>query len=622
MTILAKLKSKSCYYYVILASFCLSMQAISVASFDLIFPTIVVCSAISVLLLVAQILLFNSEKKLRPVRVLSVQLLAAGVAFFTIIQFGFLVSRGWYANFILNLLGTFAAFVFLLIASILPLLLGADILRKHKGAPRLLGFILIAFSFFVVLFFILGGFSGVSINDATYIAFHAARSTLSGLNPYALNYSGLHTAFENGSINSVTTVSNGQLLGIYVYPPLYLAFSMPFLLLASSIPSLSHVLIVEEAVYMLILLALIAWFGKGIKREHILGLFIIVPFIFFGLISFVDIVVLILLVAAYLSMDRWYFGVLLGLAVATHQLAWPPAILLLAYCLFRSPRKKAALDISTTALTVLAASSYFLLIGPGTYIKNMFLSLYGVIPYGPSPLGFLILRYFPLPLHYFTILFYASLAICAIAYVYLGRRRNLAILSFLPMMFLSVGRPEYYLFYLILGTLLFALDRKADAAKAIKGSKPIAYVAICIISLLALAFALYGHAKYSSDFNVSLSSPALFNSSNSIAYSASFSSGNSSGQLRYFLLVFNPTVEYPIPTWYYSTVTISASNGTSLFSRSAPAGVSNNTFSLPMHLEPAANSIEISSINASGTYAACAIYNTTYFYICPTGGQR
>lgn len=609
------------YLFVVLSLFCLSLQAMTSATFGMILSFLLVTAGISVLLLAIQVILFckvyATDRSALPAQVV----LGTTIAVITVLQLGLLMSAGYNFNVLYSVLWHVAIYAFMFAAAFLPLMFAVTILRKYKGRVHLLAYFMIAFSIFVMVYFFLFGFAGVIINDAEYIGYHAGQALLAGQNPYALNYSGLKNAAANGSINSYTTMTSGRVVGVLIYPAMYVLAQLPFNTFAGSLHALFRTMLIQETIYLIVLVAIIAYFGKDVKRAGLFGMIAVLPFMFLGFISFIDIIIVAALAVACLSANKWYFGIALGIAVSMQQLAWPPAVLLLALAFCEKGVLKGAKDATITALTFLAVSSYFILLGPLKYFGNLLHSTSNIIPYGPAPFGYMVLRFYPIPLPDFVILFYFALAICTVLFVTLRDRRNIGVLSLVPILFIDYGRIEYYIIYIALAAIVLGVSSAVEKRKKKifdKNLLPqrVGYAVAGVLLVCMFAFLIYAHSQY--QLRVSVSGPHLIQApSNEITYVANFSTGGDSGNFRVLLYLLNGSRVWADGLLSTNIAVRGKLNGKPYLSLNASQ---NNSVSLPPGLINA--TVSVTPIEDNGTFAACAIYNTTYFYLCPSAGDR
>ncbi len=616
---MAKKTDTSRIAYLALSAFLIAFQGAVVMGFGVLFPFLLFLSATSVCIMVAQFLRFNSDSDGR------IQIVAAaGIALLTVIGIAILLSKGYPLVSTANFFEYLVVFCFMTFAALLPLLFGADLLRRFKDRRlKALGVGLIAFAVLVIIIFVAVGFARISVNDAVWLTYQGDRAILMGHNPYTLNYTGLYGAVRNGSATSFTLMSDGRTDGVLGYPFLYLALMMPFAALSATVAQFSRMLLFELIAYALVLFATIAHFGRRIGRREIVALLLVVPLLFFLLVSVVDVVMIVALLVAYLRPNRWYFGIALGLAVSIQQLAWIPAALLLLYSIVNSKPRKALLDVAVLAATVLVANGYFLLASPMAYLHNILGTLAHVLPTALSPFAMLLIRYYNLPLPYFQILFYLALALSAVLFLHFGRRRNFAILSLVPFLFLGFARVEYYAVFMGIGVLAAVLDRNNALNKKVSIMEPnTAHLAIAAIAIAMIALIIYGHASYLRAFPIVASGPSLQVSNGTLVYSALLSTGSLNGSERVLLYSFyryiNDSSAMPVFI-NHETVNLQRQGGSSAYVFNEPEGLPDNLVQI-RHGSNTPTGITIVSQEDNGTYADCAIYNATYFYLCPTAG--
>ncbi|MDE1865505.1 MAG: DUF2029 domain-containing protein [Candidatus Micrarchaeota archaeon] len=607
----------SCILYLAASAFLIIVQVISFMDFGIIFTGVAALSAVSVIIFMVQCLLFDRSDGGRTVQLL----LTAAVGALTLIEILVLYFMGYMPLQYVPVLRNIAMYSFLTAACLVPMTVGFMILlRFRKRGLKILGAILVGFAVFAIaLFFLSGSFMKVGVNDAAFTTYYADRALLSGHDPYSgsLN-AGLYTALENRTINSVTFSTDGKIGGRTVaYPPLYLLLVAPFAAASGTLEGFSVALLYQEVAFALVLLAVVGYLGarSGSKRNAIIALCLILPFIFFTLISFVDMVMIAALLVAFFFPDRWYFGAALAVAASMQQLAWMPVILLLVYDFARSKPRKVARDIAIFGIATLAINIYPIVADGRSYVSTLLgnIGSGSVLPTSLSPIGTLLIRYLDIPLPYFHYLFYIGVGASLVLFLVLGRRRNFAILSLVPFLLLDFGRIEYYAVFIITAVVVAALEvpsKRSKESPALDGR--IACLAIVVLGLAAIFVIALGHARYSSSFGVTVSGASATQDGN-LSYSGNFSSGNFAGPLRVLLYTFsgNGTLTGVSLTNY--TIGIYGPGGAEVKMVSGP-GIPDNKVAVARS-GPAR--LTISQYNDTGIYAECVIYSITDFYICP-----
>jgi hypothetical protein len=607
-------KSGNEVLYLAASAFLVMLQACAFMDYGVIFPSVVALAAISVILLLVQFLSFGRERS----RLLRPEIITIVIIALTTLQVAALVSKGYVASASYTLLQNIMMYFVLSIASIAPLFIGVMMLRRFKKKGlRLLGVLLIGFSAFSVLLFLLSGaFSGVALNDAAWSVYHGDRLLFSGLNPYAHNTSGLYSAFQNGTIDSVSINTDNRLGGSTPYPILYLLLSAPFVAVSSSLGQFSPELLAEEAVFYLLFIAVIAYFGRWTGRKDLVALIVVMPFLFFGLISFVDMVMIAAILVAFFRPKSWYFGVALGIAASIQQLAWIPVIMLLIYSITRPRANRALRDIAAFGATLAIVNGYYLLSGPYVYLGRMLGQLGNVLPTGLSPFGALLIRYYNIPLSYFHWLFYLALGASVVLFLALGKRRNFAILSLVPFLFLDFGRIEYYVAFIIIGIVALVLGDPLKVELPVI-SRRTTYIALSLIAAAILLVIVYGHMLYSRSFTISVYDQSASPNSGNLIYSGALRTGNFSGYLRVLLYSFYGNTSITKLLIANNTVTLGRAGAYEAYNFSGGPGIPDNKVYIS---NPGPTSILVGSYNNIGGYAECAIYNATYFYLCPSAG--
>jgi hypothetical protein len=600
--------------YLALSAFLILLQVGSFMDFGVIFPLIAALSAVSVLIFLIQYFSIG-----RPECGRLPFFLTAALAALTALEIAVLVMMGYAASPAEAFLQEIALYGFITIAALMPLCVGTMVLHRFKKrALKALGIILVGFAIFAIaLFFLSGTFQTIGLNDAAFTTYYADRVLLAGHNPYSdfLN-TGLYGAFQNHTINSVTFRTDGTVGGRTIgYPPLYLLLFLPFAAVSPTIQQFSSSLLYQEAIFALALLAVIGYIGgvRGSGRSAMIALLLVIPFLFFSLISFVDMIVIAALLIAFFFPEKWYFGAALGIAASMQQLAWIPVLMLLLYTIMRSKQARAVRDIAVFGITVLAINIYPLALGPAGYIGKLLSQLGSVLPTSLSPFGILIVRYFDIPLPYFRALFYLGLGISVVLFLLLGKKRNFAILSLVPFLFLDFGRIEYYAVFVVLGAVVAILESsKRPTVQAPMIDRRIAYAALCILGLSAVLVVAVGHMHYAHSFGVYVSGQSA-TQSNSLGYSGLLHIGNFTGPLRVLLYSFSGNLSLTQVSVTNYSITVSGPGGSTTH-QVVGTGVPDNRIYISY---PRPTALAVSLYNGTGSYAQCAIYNDTFFYICP-----
>jgi uncharacterized membrane protein len=613
------MNKNSAYLYLVLSSLFIILEASITMQYGVLFPAILATSIISVIAFVSQFIFFSIGSNSKKFSSGKIQALLTLLIFATTaIQLATVFGNGYFVTNTYNLIETYLATIVMSIAAIPSLVLGSLIVRKYKGKFRLIGFGLIIFAIIVVFVFYFGGtFYKVVINDAEYLAFRSAQDLLQGKNPYVQNYtSGLYQSFLNNNVSSVTLTTSGSIVGTMTYPPLYFITTVPFYLISGTLSRFAvNGLLGEDAIYFLIMVASIAYFSGKLENKKILGLILILPFMVFDVISPAVMLIIAALVIAYFSMDEWYFGLLLGIAASIQQLAWLPVILLFAYKYHNSGFRKTLKDLAISLATFLAISAYFLLSAPIIYLKSLFLSVGGsFIPTGLGPIGLLLMKSFNIPLAYFPVIFYSTFLLGAIAFLKLNDKRMIGIFSLLPFFFLNYARSEYYVLFISLSIVLFAIDSN----KPIKRKLGTEYLVLgACIALAIIALIAYGHIQYIHAVGISVTGASTTYTSNSLEYSARLSrQATVAGNFTAVLYFFHGNYTEP---YIYDAVGI--------FSTKYPILVENNS-TLQHDIIHFPNgpteefNFTIRAQSEADQYLQCAIYDKAYFYICPNANNR
>lgn len=533
---LERIKEQKYYLYFLVISFLFLLTANSMTVLDYIYTYGVILGCISASLFIAYALLFIIQRKNKTYAIafdiLFVLAIVNFIATMTITNpISWIVLS--YNAIILYTLAIGTIFIFTII---LPLFLGAYLIRGKKSTVAGIFLLAIVLILVIVLFF-----SGVIvkyyiINDEFFISMRGIKNLFQGINPYTNSLS--NQIYYNRTSVGWTLTTNNQIIGIMNYPALYMLSYLPFYFIAKpTIYNMEHYMApLQSAVFLTILLFTIAFcIDKKYLKSPVYGIIIFLGFFFLNITSITMYLMLALLVLAYAKTGTKYSWLFFGFCLSIQELLWVPIAMLLLYSVNNYGFKKGMHDLVGAIIVFALINSYFIAIGPLAFERGLFNPIEKLIlPIGSSPLfGFLILSNYHILLTTFPEIFAIVSLIAIMLYLYLNKKTLLGLFAMLPLFFLSRPLIAYYAFFvaLIFITLLISDNKKKkEGIITVQLKKRKALSVLLVVALLALLVAVVynSHLSYEKGFDISVSNQALyFNStSNESIYTATLHYGN------------------------------------------------------------------------------------------------
>ena len=478
----------------------------------------------------------------------------------------------------------------LLFAIVVFLISIGQLARRHSNA---LFYIMLA-SAIAIIVVMLGGrimIKGIIPNDEVFLCYKAFGALLSGKDPYAVSFAAqLMSGFLNGSTLNPTYTMNNGVVGVAGYPPLYLLSFAPYYLINHGVRGLSSYMILEITVFSSILLLVISWcFDISNHGAMVYGLAVILAFFVFMLLSPMVILLAAVLLLAYAKLDRWYGGILLGLAASIQQLSWMLVVLLILWS-FRESKRAGIRNAAYAILTFAAISAYFIVLGAHSYIATVFYSVNGnLFPNSMSPIGFMIARFYGVGASSFTAVFYITALLSALVFVYLDVKELAGLFAMLPFAFLGHGQASYYLFFMAFELVCVYSFKKRSSKKPLPYGNLLPYaMALAVILMLSVIYA--SHIGYESNMGLHAFRYNLSASGNYITYNANFEVRGTANALYVYFTSYSPdngTLIYLLP------------NATEL------------------HVIGGASSMSVKLPSGNSAYA-CTIFDANHSYACPT----
>ncbi len=461
--------------------------------------------------------------------------------------------------------------------------------RRHSNA---LFYIMLAAAIAIIVV-MLGGkilIKGIIPSDEVFLCYKAFGALLSGKDPYSVSFAAqLMSGFLNGSTMSPTNTMSNGIVGVAGYPPLYLLSFAPYYLINHGVRGLSSYMIFEITIFSSILLLVISWcFDISNHGAKVYGLAVILAFFVVMLLSPIIILLAAVLLLAYAKLDKWYSGILLGLAASIQQLSWVLVMLLILWS-FRESKRQGFRNMAYAILMFAAINAYFVVLGAHSYITTVFYSVNGnLFPNSMSPVGFLIARFYGVGASSFTAVFYITALLSALVFVYLDVKELAGLFTMLPFALLGHGQASYYLFFMTFELVCVYSFKKRGSKKPVPYRNMLPYAMVLAIILL-FSVAYTSHIGYESDMGLHAFWYNVSASGNYVVYNAHFEANGNVGMLYVYFTSYSPN---------NGTLVYLLSNATELH---VVAGASSISARLPLD-------------NSAYT---CTVFDADYSYTCP-----
>lgn len=482
-------------------------------------------------------------------------------------------------------------FLYVLLLTIAVYLISAGQFAKKYN--KKLYYVMLAAAIAIVLVMLASKITlkGIIPNDEVFLGYKAAGVLISGKNPYTASFvQQLESNILSGNVSSSTATMENTIDGKTSYPPLYILSFVPYYLMNNWVRGLSQYIILEIAAFTALLLLVIAWcIGLNRHGKLVYGFAIIFAFFVSHILSTVLILLLAVLIIAYVKLDKWYAGIMLGIAASMQQLSWVLVLFLMLWS-FRESKKTGFRNLSYAMLTFMAINIYFIALGPYSYFGAVFFPVSGrLFPNSASQLGFLLAEY-GIRASSFSAIFYISMAVSAMLFIYVDVKELAGLFAMLPFALLGFGQASYYLFFLAFAIAGLYAFKKRGARKPVPFRNALPYaMAIAVILVASLAYA--SHVSYEHNVGLHAFEYNTTVSGNHTVYNASFSTKGNVHTLYVFFVVY------------------SGYTGVSSY------GPASNFTTINVNNGSASMSVKIPEGNSAYT---CVIYNANYLYICPT----
>lgn len=621
-------------------NFLFIVLAVSFMEYGQVSPAISIANAILVALFVSYWVLHSLERK--PIvahRFALHELIAlAFLLVFACSVFLFSASFGFNPKFLLYVPALFLFFVPFYLPSLLAVFLGVYALRSHVMGDRgrWLALSLFVLALLLLAFLTLSGYitKRPILDDEEFLALHAAKAAVNGLNPYSLSFAhGLYAAYLNRSMSLPTMTTSNNVVGAMDYPALYFSVFMPFAYSTAHGPYA----FAYGGILVLLLLFCFAFFAslawslpvRTLRYpNYAIMAFAMLPLIVYS--SVISIAMLAVLILAYSRLDKPYVWLILGVAASMQEMLWIPVLLMLAYVAMDSGSRRALAQAIGSLGVFIMINMPFIVQSPSSFLKSVLTPINGyLIPLPEAPIGYLILSRYPLLLPDMNNLFLLAILASVLAFAYLGKKRLLGIFSLLPLTFLYHAIPAYYAFFVSFAVLSSFIPVKKRAV-AHPGSRALTarkwwrrslLMALLLLAVLFASTTIYSHKVYANS-SISASNVSASGAPNAITYTADLHYANATQR----------TVSVIAYAYYPSSGNI-ASFGTScdtvLRTANSDLSASNvacdfenvnvNLFVLRgsegnSHLDIAVNDSNSTSVP---TAVGCALYGSGFFSMCP-----
>ena len=462
-------------------------------------------------------------------------------------------------------------------------------------------------------------------DDEELAGIYAAQALLSGQNPYFLNFEPemynylIHSRYQIG----ITITSNNTFESRISYPALYFLTSLPFAALPDHLVNFPYAgLNLNIALFTILLMLVVVYTIKPefLKRPPV------VPIIFLALFfviyaSFIDILMLALILAGFYFIDSKYLWIILGISASVQEQLWIPVVLMLVYSFRMHGIRRCALNIIGAFAIFLVINGYFIAGSPTDFIRNVVSPTSGAILPSPSPFGYPILYLYHTMLSMSTILFMLATIFIILLYAYLNEKRLIFLFSLIPLMFLYRSSPTYFQFFLVAMVLSFYIGRpagtgaKAPNVQFTARQRSIVAILCAAVAAIAIIMVYQSNLQYS-HIGVSVVGGRLSRIGNITLYN--------------FTVIHNDTTPNALSVMGYSQFYGKGApapliNGSIILKNPTPAMQSSNVGEdinpnyIALNGRGSTNVSVIISTNASDEVvsARCVLYKGAFYYPCP-----
>ncbi|MCL4404488.1 MAG: hypothetical protein M1544_00410 [Candidatus Marsarchaeota archaeon] len=497
---------------------------------------------------------------------------------------------------------------------------------RHARAVAVALFITaIALFFFYQLYIF--GYSGIGSDDEMVIAYFSLHYALAGHNPY--DFSSAKILFSNGTRYGFTLLTNNTVVGRLDYPALFMFLGAPFysMFAGTAASVMDHGNSIGYLALLLVSLFLFASFaGKRILGDFRILAPAIVVFMLYSLqiVSFqYPFMVIMLLLMLRFAKSRYLF-LILGIAASVQELLWVPVLLAIVYVFSTKGIRDGLKLVAMGAIVFLAINGYFIALGPGTFIAQVFKPLNGnLVPFYFSPGSFLIQEFYPIPLSAYSVFFYLLVAASALITAYSGNRLTILTGMFISYMAIDHSLIVYFLMPVAVMASAIAMGTRFDEKSILKaflkshGFESLKFLAstLSALSIIAILALVYFHAQYESNFGLRVISQSMHHYGNSTLYNVSLYDpvGNMGAYVLEYYYTYNSESNVAGLNLTNESYNSYITNSTCK-SGCNVSGYTNNNL---IRLEKGTDSLHF-YVPANASSVECAFYSDRYFYLCPS----
>ncbi len=461
-------------------------------------------------------------KEIKPNKRVSIPLLLGIVLFFILIIFRYVGSA-----VIISIVGIMVFGHF------------AKKMKSHQMYALLLAGIIITSIFTCALVLRAWGPSWKGVDEITY-SYYASYFVLHGADPYTMNMASSLNQYHTPA----TIQLNGTVEGAYNYP----AFSLFPVILLSLLGLFGYVNVAMLAAVITIAISFLIYYKSNYNNAVLLPL-VVWLFASYDTVPTINqyLAVGVFLVLAYMFRKRTLaYGMLLGLAVSTIQLAWFAMPFFLILTLREEGRKKALQALIIAIVVFLLINSYLIIQNPKAFLSAVF-GVFGtskLLPGGPNIAQFFISSYGIALWVPAVITIITFLTFIILFYFYTATLRPMIAIMPIFIFFLSWRNLEYYGLAFIPLMLVLCYPAQKEKLKDILKNRTYIIAALAAITILFIGIMVYAHGVYTKENTLSITrlTPTLSGSNgtytiNAIRVSVA-NNGNSYEQVS-FLYVFN-----------------------------------------------------------------------------------
>ncbi len=382
--------------------------------------------------------------------------------------------------------------------------------RKFKPSVIIVIVLLVAIYFSVIYYY---------ADDETVLSYYGLTSFLNGSNPYSQSFSSLlyNLHMSNGLTATIST--NNSIMGGIQYPALFFLSELPFYPLAgATYLGLAGAFLRVQAItfFLLFLLAYVLVAKGGTRRGPAFLLYLSLALMFNSLSAIMVFLMVALILMQYTEIGSRYSWLFLGLAASIQEQLWVLVVLFIAYSFNNYGIKRGLMELAGVIAVFLAINGYFIALGLGNFINNIFGTTTSIIPNSMSPLGYLILANLHVLLHDLSYVFGISIILAVLISIYVNDKKLIALFSIIPFLFLGHGIPLYYLLPIVVFTIVTSIDYKEKSTNLLKkalrkspAAKSAYFGAIGLSVLSIIIIILVSNNAYSINYGLSSSNVTI-----------------------------------------------------------------------------------------------------------------